>query len=184
MLQFNFHPFPAIQTERLILRKITNEDANGFLFLRSDKTVMKYLNRPPLKSVEEANQFIQKITDSLDNNDGITWGVSFNNNPALIGTIGLWKTDKENHRAEIGYMLSPEYFQKGIMQEAIRVVLDYGFSVMQLHSVEANVNPANAASIKLLEKNNFVREAYFKENYYFDGQFLDSAIYSLLNPNK
>jgi ribosomal-protein-alanine N-acetyltransferase len=51
---------------------------------------------------------------------------------------------------------------------------------MKLHSVEADVNPANQPSIKLLERNNFVREAYFKENYFYDGKFLDSAIYTLL----
>ncbi len=68
------------------------------------------------------------------------------------------------------------------MQEAILTILDYGFKIMKLHSVEANVNPNNAASIKLLERNNFIREAYHKENYYYNGKFLDSAIYSLLTP--
>ena len=61
-------------------------------------------------------------------------------------------------------------------------VLDYGFTTMLLHSVEANVNKDNAASMKLLAKNNFVREAYFKENYFYNGRFLDSVIYSLLAP--
>jgi RimJ/RimL family protein N-acetyltransferase len=68
------------------------------------------------------------------------------------------------------------------MQEAMIIVIDYGFRAMHLHSIEANVNPDNAASIKLLQRNNFVREAYHKENYYFNGKFLDSAIYSLLTP--
>jgi len=62
-------------------------------------------------------------------------------------------------------------------------VLDSGFNTMRLHTVEANVNPNNLTSIKFLEKNNFIREAYFKENYYFNGRFLDSVIYSLLNPD-
>jgi len=73
--------------------------------------------------------------------------------------------------------------RKGIMQEALIKILDHGFNIMRLHSVEANVNPNNLASIKFLEKNDFIREAYFKENYYFNGRFLDSAIYSLINPN-
>jgi ribosomal-protein-alanine N-acetyltransferase len=59
-------------------------------------------------------------------------------------------------------------------------VLYYGFEFMKLHSVEANVNPDNTPSIKLLERNNFSREAYFKENYFYDGKFLDTVIYSLL----
>jgi ribosomal-protein-alanine N-acetyltransferase len=71
---------------------------------------------------------------------------------------------------------------KGIMQEALSAVLNYGFELLKLHSVEANVNPNNVSSIKLLERNGFVREAYFKENYYYNNQFLDTAIYSLLTP--
>ena len=66
------------------------------------------------------------------------------------------------------------------MQEAMEAVLLYGFQKMKLDSVEANVNPFNAASIKLLEKNGFVREGYFRGNYYYNGKFLDSAIYALL----
>jgi [ribosomal protein S5]-alanine N-acetyltransferase len=181
MLQFNFHPFPIITTERLILRQIASADANEILFLRSNKEVMQYLDRAPLSSQEEAVQLIEKITGSLNNNDGITWGISLKGNAVLIGTMGFWKTDKENHRAEIGYMLNPEHQQKGMMQEAITAALEYGFNTMQLHSVEANVNPNNAASIKLLEKNGFVREGHFRENYFYNGQFLDSSIYSLIS---
>ncbi len=70
------------------------------------------------------------------------------------------------------------------MQEALNVVLDYGFNIMRLHSVEADVNPMNIASIKILEKNNFVREAHFRENYYYSGKFLDSYVYSLLSTDR
>jgi [ribosomal protein S5]-alanine N-acetyltransferase len=184
MLQFNFHPFPIITTERLLLRQITGGDANEILFLRSSEKVMQYLDRDPLKTKEEAVQLIEKITSNLNSNDGITWGIALQTDPALIGTIGFWKTDKENHRAEIGYMLSPAHQRKGIVQEAMTAALEYAFNTMLLHSIEANVNKDNVASIKLLEKNNFVREAYFRENYYYNGQFLDSVIYSLLAPRQ
>ena len=70
------------------------------------------------------------------------------------------------------------------MQEPITVVLEYGFNVMKLHSVEALVNPNNIASIRLLEKNGFIREAYFKENYFYNGRFLDTAVYSLLTSER
>jgi ribosomal-protein-alanine N-acetyltransferase len=65
----------------------------------------------------------------------------------------------------------------------MKPVLDYGFNIMNLHSVEANVNPDNLASIKLLANNGFKREAYFKENYFYNGKFLDTMIYSLLVQN-
>ena len=98
----------------------------------------------------------------------------------LIGTICIWKIVKEHYRAEIGYVLHPGYQGKGIMQEAMTVILNYGFKTMKLHSIEANVNPNNRSSIKLLKRNGFKQEAYFKENYYFNGVFKDSIIFSLV----
>lgn len=182
MLITNFNPFPLLTTERLILRQINTSDESDLFILRSDKRVMRFIDRPIAQSTEDAAKLIRIINDSLNNNDGITWGITLKNDSKLIGTIGFWKITKEHYRAEIGYLLHFGYQGRGIMQEAFNAVLDYGFKVMKLHSVEANVNPENAASIKILERNKFTREAYFKENYYYDGKFLDSAIYSLLAP--
>ena len=68
------------------------------------------------------------------------------------------------------------------MQEPLTKVLEYGFKIVELHLVEASVNPENLSSIKLLKRNNFIREAYFKENFYYNEKFLDAAINSLINP--
>jgi len=131
--------------------------------------------------VDDVLALIAKIEDSLLLNEGITWGISLKEDSKLIGTIGFWRMDKANYRAEIGYMLMPEMQGKGLMHEAISTSIRYGFEEMKLHSIEANVNPANLLSKKILEKNGFVQEAYFKENYYYNGRFLDSSIYSLVN---
>ncbi len=182
MLPICFQPFPLINTERLILRQIVAADVQDILSMRSDKKVMRYIDRLPVQSEEEALQLIQKITEGLDKNEGITWGIALKDEPGLIGTIGFWRIDKENYRGEIGYMLMTAHHRKGITQEALTAVLRHGFDTIHLHSVEGNVNIANEASMKLLEKFGFVKEAHFKENYYFNGQFLDSIIYSLLAP--
>lgn len=184
MLTLNFNPFPILSTKRLVLRQISVDDVKEVFTLRSDTTIMQFINRPLAKTTPDALQLIQKIIDCTAAVEGITWAISLQNNTTLIGTIGFWMIDKENHRAEIGYLLHPDHQQKGIMQEAIEAVLAYGFTTMQLHSVEANVNPANEASKKLLDKNKFIQEGYFRENYFFEGQFLDSAIYSLITPLK
>ena len=83
-------------------------------------------------------------------------------------------------RGEIGYALKPEYWGKGFMTEALKTIIDFGFHKMNLHSIEANVNPKNQKSKKLLKRLGFRKEAYFRENYLFEGKFLDSEIYSLL----
>ncbi len=180
MLNLNFNPFPVLHTERLILRSITKNDADNIFRLRSDKKVMEFINRPMAKSLSDAEEFINLIQESLKNNNGITWGISLKKNAALIGTIGLWRLIKEHFRAEIGYMLNTDFQQSGIMHEAMQPVLNYAFNVMNLHSIQANVNPDNNASTMLLQKNGFVKEAYFKEDFYYEGEFLDSSVYSLL----
>lgn len=182
-LNLNFNPFPELQTPRLTLRKPLLSDAPALYKLRSDDTVLQYLDRPGAASVHEAREFIEKIHENLVNNNSVNWAITLKDSNELIGTIGFWRIEKEHFRAEIGYMLFPEYQRRGLMQEALSEVIAFGFNTLNLHSVEANCNPANVASIRLLEKNNFVKEAYFRENYYFDGKFLDSVIFSLINTN-
>ena len=185
MLDLSFSPFPQLFSERLLLRAITQNDAEQVYRLRSNDTTMQFLDKAPFQSVAEASLLITKINDDIKNNEGITWAVCLKENPELLmGTIGLWRFMKEHYRAEIGYMLLPEYCRKGYMKEAISKVIHYSFNNINVHSIEANINPQNLASATLLQSVGFIKEAYFKENYYYNGRFLDSAIYSLLNTVK
>ena len=167
MLTLNFTPFPTIITERLAIRQLSKEDAKDLLLLRSNLEVGIYIPRTPYQSIEESIAFIIKSETWISNNESIIWAIA---------------TKKEDYRAEVGYELHPDYWRKGIMQEALAPVLDYGFKTMKLHSIAAVISPDNIASIKLVEKNRFVKEAHFKEDYYDKGEFRDTAIYSLLNP--
>jgi ribosomal-protein-alanine N-acetyltransferase len=180
MKDLSFSPFPVLTTERLRLRQISETDVNEIFFLRSDERVMRYIDKAPARTPEDAYEFIRKTSELEKSADAVTWAICLKEDSKLLGIICLWNIKKEHYRAEVGYNLHPDYWGKGIMQEAIQEVINFGFKVMKLHSIEANINPDNEASIRLLEKNNFVREAYFRENYYYNGKFLDTAIYSLL----
>ncbi|POY37521.1 N-acetyltransferase [Solitalea longa] len=184
MLDLNFGEFPILTTKRLRLRQAQTKDTDKLFELRSHPYVLKYLDRVPPKSTDEIRELIKQIKKIYSSNDGINWVITIIGNDEIVGTIGFWKIQKEHHRAEIGYMLHPDFWRTGIMSEALDCVLAYGFNQLNFHSVEANVNPANNASINLLKKLNFIQEAYFKENYYANGKFLDSVILSLLTPNK
>lgn len=181
MLDINFSPFQNLETERLYLRRVTKEDVNEIFALRSDQEVMKYIPRPLVKTEEEALAHIAMIDEKIDSNEGINWAITLKGNPKLIGIIGHYRIRPEHFRAEIGYMLLPEYQGKGIISEAINEVVNYGFEVMKLHSIEAIIDPENFASEKVLQKNGFVKEAHLKENEFYDGRFLDTVIYSILN---
>ncbi len=177
MLEINFDPFPVIETERLLLRQISLEDAEDIFLLRTNNEAIKYILKPKLKSIDDAKDLIKIMTNISER---IQWGITLKEENKIIGTIGYHKIAKEHYRAEIGYMLHPDHWNTGMMSEALTKVLDFGFNEIKLHSIEAIINPDNATSRKILQKFNFINEGYFKENYFFDGKFSDSEVYSLL----
>ena len=181
MLTLNFKPFPEIKTGRLLLRKLKKTDAKELFFLRSDESVLRFLGKEPAKTVAEVEDFIGKINKAIDENDSVLWGIAFpNESSTIIGTICLWNFKPENYRSEIGYLLHPDHWRKGIMKEAVNAVVDYGFGVLGLHSIEALMDSENIASSSVLERTGFIKEGHLKESLYFNGRFSDTAIYSRL----
>jgi [ribosomal protein S5]-alanine N-acetyltransferase len=183
MKKFNedvFNYFPVLKTERLLLREITVQDAEDIFHTRSDEEVMKYYGHYPYKDISEALDMIELIRNGFANKEGIRWGIAFHDSDKLIGTGGVWRILKEHLRGEIGYELSREFWKQGIMYEALSAITDFAFAKMNLHSIEANLDPENTGSVKLLEKLRFVKEGHTKDSYLFDGKFTDTGIYSLI----
>lgn len=181
MLEFNFSPFPTIETERLLLDSLTDGDVNEVFQLRSNPETMKYIPRPLVKDNDGALEHIKMILDKIDSNEGINWAIRLKGNPKLLGIIGFYRLQPENYRAEIGYMILPEFHGKGIVPEAVNRLIKFGFEDLDLHSIEAVIAPENYASERVLQKCGFTKEAHFKESEFYEGKFLDKVIYSLLN---
>ncbi len=175
-----FNKFPNIETENLILESFTINDAEELFKIRSDNRVTKYLDRDNHKTVEESKTMIQSILQSYMDKAGINWIIRKKASHEVAGYIGYWNLIRENVRAEIGYVLKPEFWGKGYMSEALLKVLEYGFNELKLHSILGNVNPQNKRSIKILEKFGFIKEAHFREDFLYNGKYLDSEIYCLL----
>ncbi|AFD06470.1 GNAT family N-acetyltransferase [Solitalea canadensis] len=183
MLDINFQEFPVINTTQLILRQFSHTDADKVFELRSNEAIMRFIKRPRAKTVNDAKTWIDTILNSFKNNEGITWAITLKDAPDIfIGSVGFWRIIKEHHRAEIGYMLHADYWGKGIIKEATEATIEYGFKQLNFHSIEAHIDPENIASGKLLEKTGFTKEAFHKDNFYFEGKFYDTEIYSLINP--
>ncbi|MES2417463.1 MAG: GNAT family N-acetyltransferase [Bacteroidota bacterium] len=184
MLTLNFTSFPALETERLILREHLTTDTEALFALRTNEEVMRFIDRERPKSLSDITTFITTFNEGFKQGQHIAWVIALKENPDLmIGSIGYWRTNLANYRAEIGYMLHQHYWRKGIISEALNKTIAFGFEDIGLHSIQANINPGNNASRQILLKHGFVKEAYFKEDYYFNGQFLDSEIYGIVNPN-
>jgi [ribosomal protein S5]-alanine N-acetyltransferase len=174
----NFTPFPNLTTSRLNMRQITIEDLDEFYILKSDERLLKNYDAKA-KSFEEAERFLQKLNDGIGRNEWIIWGITLKNEDKLIGSICFWNISKEESKAEIGYELMFDWQGKGIMQEAINAVIEFGFNVMNLLLIDACPNPNHLKSVKLLEKNNFVRGAMFKETDPANGILLERVTYIL-----
>ncbi|HET9222494.1 MAG TPA: GNAT family protein [Roseiflexaceae bacterium] len=175
-----FDTFPVLETERLILREIRLSDAEEVFRIYSDPQVMRFWGSAPMASLEEARGQIAGRAAAFSARSGIRWAITRKGDDRLIGSCGHWRLIKQHMRSEIGYDLAPELWGQGIMPEAVGAILRFGFERMGLHSVEAQIEPDNQGSRRVLDKLGFVQEGYFRENYYFDGEFTDTAVFSLL----
>jgi len=175
-----FNSFPEFEIERLLFRKFLLSDAKDLLLIRSNDDVMRFMDVDRFESISDAEKLINSIEEAYKKQEGITWAIIERLSNSFIGYFGFWRMIPEHCRAEIGYALKREYWGKGNMYETINRTVRFGFENIKLHSIEANVNPANEKSKRVLEKIGFKKEAYFRENYLFNNKFLDSIIYSLL----
>ena len=180
-----FATFPVLETERFVLRAATRDDAPAIFRIMSDPRVTRYFGREPMVALREAVERIKEFQSAFAQHEGVRWIIISREDGQLIGSCGFWRLIKEHFRAEIGYELAPEWWGKGVMPEALAAALNFGFTSMGLHSVEAQIHPANIASRRVLEKLGFVQEGYFRENYYepAEAAFSDTAVFSLLKSN-
>ena len=162
-MDFNFTPFPVLETERLTLRALNLDDAKAIFGLRTNKEVNEFIDRKTPNNLSEARAFIDRISNLTFNNKGIFWVIESKSNHQLIGTIGLRNFEDEEEYAEIGYELDPIYQQKGFMSEAFEAILEFGFQEMELKTIEAFTHKNNSDSISLLKKQDFVFQPDIKD---------------------
>ncbi|MBL4715434.1 MAG: GNAT family N-acetyltransferase [Bacteroidia bacterium] len=155
MPKINFTPFPSLTTERLTLRQLKDTDDFAIFSLRSDASVNKYIDRPTSTTINEAKQFIIKIHDGIKQNKSIYWVVCLQDDPSLIGTICLWNFSNDKACAELGYELNPSSQGKGLMDEALKSVINYSFHALGLNTIEAYTHKDNVGSTRMLVKNKF-----------------------------
>jgi ribosomal-protein-alanine N-acetyltransferase len=173
--------FPCIETERLVLRELRREDAPALFEIYHNPEVMQYRGADFFNAPAQADELLVHFDTLFKTRTGLRWALSFRGaEETLLGTAGLNSIDRRHFRGVIGYELAPDYWNRGLMTEALKAIAAYAFHELKLHSLEANIAPANLASERVLQKLHFVKEAHYKENWYYKGWW-DSVIYSLLN---
>lgn len=169
-------------TERLVVRTVSVEDADAMYQYRSDPDTSQYLTTIP-RSADDIAEMISKSSVVMDvPGSWYQFVLVESTNNTLIGDIGVHflETDPENTQVEIGYTLDKMYRGKGYATEALRVIIDYLFNTLKKRRIIASIDPSNSASIRLVERLGFRKEAHFVESLFFHGKWVDDLIYAIL----
>lgn len=179
----DWNNFPTINANRVVLRWVTDEDVDGLYRIFSDVEVMRYWSTPPLADRNAAIRLLGEIQDGWRRHGMMKWGIARREDDALIGTATLFNLDFTHRRAEIGYGLDRAQWKNGYMQEALNALLNYSFTELELHRLEADVDPRNNSSIRTLERLGFQREGFLRERWHVNGEIQDAFFYGLLRPD-
>ncbi len=163
-----------LETERLILKDINESHVEDILRIRSNEVINQFVVRNSPKNNYDALQFILTIKERTKNNQTVYLGISLKDQPNLIGTICLWNFSEDRKTAEVGYELLPKYHRQGIMSEALKAILDFGFNELHLDVIVATTHTFNENSKGILLKHDFVLLEGEK-----DEGFPDNIIFSL-----
>lgn len=172
--------FKRIETKRLLLKGLSPEDMTE-IFERNAKTQIMTILGHRSEADYEKEYHKHKNGYATYNRSFLLFLMVDKASGKIIGRCGLHNWNPDHFRAEIGYVMEDEeYKNQGLMGEAVEAIIDYGFSNLNLHRIEALVGPENIPSLRLMEKNHFIREGVLREHYFVAGTFEDSVMFSKL----
>jgi RimJ/RimL family protein N-acetyltransferase len=171
---------PTITTSRLRLRPLTPEDVPSLFGVFGDPVVCRYWSRPALPDLEAAATLQREIAQCFAERSLFQWGVAERETDAVVGTCTLAALSPEHRRAELGFALAQAVWGRGYLAEALPALLAFAFETLALHRLEADVDPRNARSIRVLERAGFRREGFMRERYHLAGEVQDAVMYGLL----
>lgn len=175
-------PFPlvALLSPRVSLRRMDERDGPALLAIFGDPEVVRYWSHPAWADETPAQAMIASDRAAFAHGSALRLGLVLRDSEQLVGTVSLFNLSRDNRRAEIGYALAREHWGRGLMHEALQLLVDWAFRELRLHRLEADIDPANAASARSLERLGFQREGLLRERWIVDGRAADTAFYGLL----
>jgi ribosomal-protein-alanine N-acetyltransferase len=175
-----FQSLPSLETERLHLRRISTRDANDIFEYASDPEVAKFVTWEHHRSIADSIHYVRMIVNSYSRGEPSPWGIILKEEQKLIGTGGFHWWLYEHSRAEVGYTISARYWNRGLMTEALKAIIEFGFEKMMLNRIEAKCYVQNAPSEKVLQKCGMKFEGILRESLYVKEEFRDLKMYSII----
>jgi [ribosomal protein S5]-alanine N-acetyltransferase len=170
---------PAIDCGRVRVRALTPEDVSQIFDIYSDAEVMRYWGESAMRPGDEKH-FMTEAEKDIQQRKCLHWGIVRRSDPGVVGIISVFDLDRLAKKAEIAFALARAHWGNGLMRDALRGVISFGFNEMDLRRIEADVDPRNTRSKKLLEALGFKKEGYLRERWITPDETQDSEFYGLL----
>jgi len=164
-----------------VLRKPKDDDVHGFIRICSDRDAMRYYGIPgsDIKTPEAAQEQIDWCNSQFEKNAG-RWIITEKESDEYVGDIGFFNFDATSSKAEIGFRLVREYWNRGIVSKAVSQLLNIGFRVLNYNRIEAFVDSRNEGSRRVLMKNGFVHEGRLRQSEFENNEYIDIDVFSIL----
>ncbi|MDQ3237636.1 MAG: GNAT family N-acetyltransferase [Actinomycetota bacterium] len=177
-----FVDLPEIQTERLLLRKVTPGDAEDMLAYISDPEVARHTTWEPYDSIEQVRDHLRSVISNYERGEPANWGVTLRESGRLIGMCGFMagSWEPEYARASLGYAIAREYWDRGLTTEAVRAAIAFGFNHLSLNRIEARCIAENTASERVMQKAGLSYEGTLRDYVFRKGAYRDYKVYSIL----
>ena len=179
-----FSSMPNLRTERLLLRKLNMHDAQDVYDYSSDPLVAKHVLWDAHRNVAESKSYIRYMMRKYRLGEPSSWGMEYLEENRIIGTIGFMWIQEENASAEVGYSLGRAYWNQGLMTEALRAVIKFGFEEMNLNRIEAQHETTNPASGRVMRKVGMRHEGTLRSRLYNKGRYVDVELYAILRKDR
>jgi [ribosomal protein S5]-alanine N-acetyltransferase len=171
---------PTIDAPRVRLRPLAASDVDALFDVYSDPLMMRYWSTPPMQDRAEAEALLDRIRTGFEGKTLFQWGLERKEDAQMLGTCTLFHCDEKNGRAELGYGQHSRYWRSGYMTEALTALIDYAFGTLRLRRLEADVDPRNENSLRILDRLGFRREGLLRERWHVGAEVQDTVFLGLL----
>lgn len=175
-----FRNLPTLATERLTLRPFTMNDAEDVFAYASDPEVPRYLPWEPHATIEDSRSFLDGVLSAYRDGRPVAWAAELSGTGKVIGGAGYNSWDRPNRSAAFGYAMAKDQWGQGLMTEATKAILGFGFEQMQLNRIWAIAEPENIGSWRVMEKCGLSYEGTLRELRFERGRFRTFKQYSIL----
>lgn len=173
-------PPGPITTARLVVRLVAPDDIAGLMAVNGDDAVTKHLPYTSWQSLTDGEAWFERMRTLAASGAALQFVIADRATGGIVGSCLLFRFEEGSARAELGYVLGRAHWGRGLMHEALTALLGHAFGAMGLRRIEAEVNPANTASVNLLRRLGFTHEGLLRQRWTAKGVTYDVNLYGLL----